>query len=275
MSFHTTTRIADNLHRLSEPISVIAPQFGVTTVNMYLVVGKERAALIDTGMGIGDAESTFSVRAEIRKITSLPVVVLNSHYHWDHTGANALFDESAIHEGEVDLLAQEPDMSSYRKAMQSPDVRAKLPADFDPASYRVIRKPVTRVLRDGDTIDLGGRTLRVIDTPGHSPGHVAYLDEASGALFTGDAAYCGPMYACFTGSDPAAFAASARRMSALRRVTILCPGHNDIISSAQWLGDLANAMDAALSGKIQSQPPNEELKRREFRFGAFSVWFPL
>src|SRR3972149_9192953 len=113
MPFHTTTRITDNLHRISEPIGVIAPQFGVATVNMYLVVGKERAALIDSGMGIGD------VRAEIRKLTSLPVIVLNTHYHWDHSGANALFDESAIHKAEVELLAQPVDVSRDRKAMQA------------------------------------------------------------------------------------------------------------------------------------------------------------
>ncbi len=271
----TTSRVVKDLHRISEPIGVIAPQFGVATVNMYLVVGKERAALIDSGMGIGDAKGTASVRAEIRKLTSLPVIVLNTHYHWDHTGANAFFDESAIHESEVALLAQEPDMSSYRTAMQAPEVRAKLPADFDPASYRVIRKPVTRALRDGDTIDLGSITLRVIDTPGHSPGHVAYFDESSGALFTGDGAYCGPMYACFTGSDTRAFAQSVRRMSALRGVKLICSGHNELISNPSWLNELADAMDSALSGRMKSQPPNQELKRKQFRFGAFSVWFPL
>lgn len=275
MPFYSVIRISDDLHCISEPIGVIAPQFGVATVNTYLVVGRERAALIDSGMGIGDAEGTVSVRAEIRKLTAMPVIVLNTHYHWDHSGANALFDASAIHESEVKLLAQEPDMSSSRKAMQAPEVRAKLPADFDPALYRIVRKPPTRTLRDGDTIDLGGTTLRVIDTPGHSPGHVAYVDEASGALYTGDAAYCGPMYACFTGSDTSAFAQSVRRMSELRGLKTICTGHNDIISGAGWLGELADAMDGALSGRVKSQPPNMELKRREFRFGAHSVWFPL
>ncbi|MBI3914402.1 MAG: MBL fold metallo-hydrolase [Chloroflexi bacterium] len=269
MSFHTTTRITDNLYRIAEPIGIIAPQFGVTTVNMYLVVGNACAALIDSGMGIGD------IRAEIRKITALPVSVLNSHYHWDHSGANALFEESAIHESEVDLLAQEPEMSAYRRAMEQPDVRAILPPDFDPAAYRIPRKPPTRILRDGDVMALGGRALQVIHTPGHSPGHVAYFDEASGALFTADTAYCGPMYACFAGSDPAAFAHSARRLSALRGVKMLCPGHNDIVSNAGFLAELADAMDAALSGRAQSEPPNEMLKRKEFRFGEFSVWFPM
>ena len=165
MTWHTSTCVNENIYRISEPIATFAPQFGVQTVNMYLVVGTERAALIDTGTGIGD------LRAEIRKLTPLPVIALNTHCHWDHTGANALFDEIALNEIELDLYAQEPDMSAYRNAMQAPNVRAALPSDSDPSSYRIIRKPITHQLRDGDTIELGSRTLTAIHTPGHSPGH--------------------------------------------------------------------------------------------------------
>ena len=113
-TWHTTTRIAENLYRISEPFGAIEPRFGITTANMYLVLGQERAALIDSGTGVGD------LRAEITRITSLPCTVLNTHYHWDHVGANSLFDERAIHEREVDLLAQEQDVSWLRPAMQSP-----------------------------------------------------------------------------------------------------------------------------------------------------------
>jgi len=72
MTWHTTTRIAENLYRISEPFGAIEPRVGVTTANMYLVIGQERAALINSAMGIGD------VRAGILKITSLPCTVLNT-----------------------------------------------------------------------------------------------------------------------------------------------------------------------------------------------------
>ena len=268
MTWYTTTRIADNVYRISEPFGAIEPRYGITDVNMYLVIGQARSALIDSGTGVGD------VRAETRKITSLPCTVLNTHYHWDHIGGNVLFAESGIHESEIELLAQEPDVSLFRQAMQSPDARAVLPSSFDPTAYRVIPRPATRMLHDSDLIDLGGCMLRVLHVPGHSPGHVAYLDEASGFLFTGDTAYLGPVYACFEGSDPVAFAQSVKRLAALQGVTTVCPGHNDVITDQNWLSELAECVEAAVTGKVPGQPRDDFVVGQEFRFGALSVWLP-
>jgi glyoxylase-like metal-dependent hydrolase (beta-lactamase superfamily II) len=268
MIWHTTTQIAGNVYRISEPFGAIEPRVGLTTVNMYLVVGQDRAVLIDSGLGIGD------VGAEIGKITSLPCTVLNTHYHWDHIGANSTFAERAIHEREIGLVAQEPDVRFIRQAMQSPTARAVLPASFDPTAYRVLPKPATRALHDNDLIDLGGRVLQVLHVPGHSPGHVAYLDEASKMLFTGDTAYAGPLYACFEGSDPAAFAESVKRLAALPNVGTICPGHDDLITEQGWLGQLAECVEAAVAGKVPGRPRDGFIVGQEYRFDTLSVWLP-
>jgi glyoxylase-like metal-dependent hydrolase (beta-lactamase superfamily II) len=268
VTWHTIAPVAEHVYRISEPFGAIEPRIGVTNVNMYLIIGRERAALIDSGMGIGD------VRAEIHKITSLPCWVLNTHYHWDHIGANSCFTESAIHESEADLVTQEPDLGFIRQAMQSPAARAVLPSSFDPAAYRVFPKAPTRVLRDNDLIDLGGRVLRVLHVPGHTPGHVAYLDEVSNMLFTGDTAYLGPIYACYEGSDPVALAHSVKRLAALRNVTTICPGHNDIIMDQNWLSELAGCVEAAVAGEVTGGPRDDFIGGREFCFGALSVWLP-
>src|SRR5690606_23176728 len=62
-------------------------------------------------------------------------------------------------------------------------------ADFDIAEYRIGPMPLTRVLAEGDTIDLGDRVLRVLELPGHSPDSIGLLDEADGLFFSGDAIY--------------------------------------------------------------------------------------
>ena len=69
-------------------------------VNSYLVAGRERAALIDSGLGIGD------IRATVGSLTDLEVMVANTHHHWDHVEGNAGFSKVAIHElGEENLRA--------------------------------------------------------------------------------------------------------------------------------------------------------------------------
>jgi glyoxylase-like metal-dependent hydrolase (beta-lactamase superfamily II) len=235
---------------------------------MYLVVGRERAALVDSGMGVGD------VRIEIAKITSLPCIVLNTHHHWDHVGANALFDASAIHENESDQLAQEQSIGAFREAFRSPGARSVLPLSFDPDSYRIIPRPATHILHDGDEIDLGDRVLTALHTPGHSPGHCTYLDEEDGLLFTGDTAYVGPVFACFDGSDPAAFAKSASRLAGLPGSWTVCPGHNDLVTDPGWLNEFAKCVEVAVSGRVEGTWRDDLFVGREFRFGALSVWLP-
>ena len=100
----------------------------------------------------------------------------------------------------------------------------------------------------------GDRMLRVLHTPGHPPGHVAYLDEANQMLFTGDTAHQGPVYACFEGSDPAAPAESVKRLAALPDVRTICPGHDEIITEQGWLGQLAACVEAASRAGFQAGP---------------------
>jgi glyoxylase-like metal-dependent hydrolase (beta-lactamase superfamily II) len=269
MTWHTINPIAEDVYQISEPIGTIEPRFGVSTVNMYLIVGRERAVLIDSGMGIGD------VSLEIAQITPLPCMVLNTHYHWDHVGANASFDEIAIHELETDLVAQKQNVASLRKLMKSSAARAILPPGFDPSAYRIIPKPATRSLHDNELIDLGGHVLKVLHTPGHSPGHVTFWHEAKRMLFTGDTASMGPIYACFEGGNPEALAESAKRLAALPNVRTICPGHDEIITREGWLCEMDECVQAAMTGKVPGHPHKDFIVGQEFRFDTLSVWLPL
>ncbi len=269
MNWFSVASIAPGVWQISEPIGRIEPRYGVATVNMHLVAGSERAALIDTGMGIG------RLREVVESVCKLPVVVCNTHFHWDHGAGNHEFEQIAIHADEVKLLARRQDMSDLRAQMARPEVQAILPADFDSARYEFRPTQAQTALHDGDTIDLGGRALQALHTPGHSVGHISYWDEANGLLFSGDTAYRGPMYACFRGGDPAAFAASAKRLAALAgRVQMVLPGHNDTVHGGEFLHVLADASQRTLDGAAPLDPPDDFIGGRAARFGDFSIWLP-
>ena len=269
MTWHTTSQLAEGVFQISEPLGAVEPRIGVETVNMHLVIGRERAALIDSGMGVGDLAAT------VRQITPLACLLLNTHFHWDHIGANLQFEERAIHEIEAEWVSEDQDVGWVRQSMQRlVSAQAALPPGFDAAGYEVPGAPPTQLLRDDQEIDLGGRVLRTLHTPGHSPGHVAFLDAANGLLFSGDVAFNGPLFACLRGSDPDQLLASVQRLAALDGVKLVFPGHNETISEAGWLLKVAANVEAAVSGQSEGVWRETFVRGWEHDFGQMSVWLP-
>lgn len=130
-------------------------------VYLYLVVGEKKAMMIDAGLGGFDLKAIASV------ITDLPLETINTHGHLDHTGGNADFEK-------VYLFPD--DKEDYIKCARG-------------ESFIKPVRPVpeeTVDLYDGEEFDLGGRTLRVIKTPGHSAGSCIILDVEHRYLYTGD-----------------------------------------------------------------------------------------
>lgn len=190
----------------------------------YLVMGTERAALVDSGLGIGD------ISAVVHRLTELPVVVLTTHAHWDHTGGHRHFDDVRVHPADADWLRHGIPVPTQevRRTLLREAFNATPPASFEPETWEPFRGEPTALLSDGDQVDLGGRTLRVLHTPGHSPGHLCFHDGETGLLFTGDLVYRGCLYAFYPGTDPVAFAASVQHIADLPHVRRLLPGHNEL-----------------------------------------------
>ena len=135
----------------------------------YLVLGKERALLIDTGFGISD------LKAYVRTLTGLPLMTVNTHVHPDHSGGNAQF--GTVYVGEHETERTDDGVLFYK----IPGQRDACNAVKRCGSYRFEH------LRDGERIDLGGRVLRVVEIPGHTKGSVAFFDENTRLLLSGDA----------------------------------------------------------------------------------------
>jgi glyoxylase-like metal-dependent hydrolase (beta-lactamase superfamily II) len=215
----------------------------------YLIVGKKRALLFDTGMGISDIKK---VTAEL---TMLPVIVLNSHTHNDHVGGNWEFD--TIYAMDTDFTRQ--NARGSREAAQAeimPDqICGMLPKGFDAKTYATRPWKITAYTHDGDRFDLGDRTIEVIATPGHTPDSISLIDRSNGLLFTGDTYYPAPIWLFRPETDIDAYAASIRRLAAhALQIKLVLGAHNIPVALPSVLPRLVIAFDAVRAGKISPTP---------------------
>lgn len=145
-------------------------------VKSYVVLGKEKAMVIDTTNGIG------SLLEKVREITELPLVVVNTHGHPDHAGGNVEFEEIYMHPAD-DSVFHQMVIKEFRKS----DIEAIMQEAAGPMVDALLDfKEEYIPMEDGQVFDLGERTLRVIHTPGHTKGCCCLFDEKTGVLFSGD-----------------------------------------------------------------------------------------
>jgi glyoxylase-like metal-dependent hydrolase (beta-lactamase superfamily II) len=212
----------------------------------YLIVGDKQALLFDTGMGIGDIHRVAT------ELTKLPIVVLNSHTHNDHVGGNWQFP---VVFGMDTAFTRENALGSRKDAqgeLGGDAMCADLPADFDPKTYEIRAWKIQAYQHDGDRIDLGGRSLEIIATPGHTPDSICLLDRAHELLFTGDTFYPAPIWLFRPETDLEAYGASIRRLAALApQVKMVFGAHNIPVAQPAVLAQLVTAFDEVRAGKIK------------------------
>ena len=226
-------------------LAIYEPHQSEETIG-YLILGQERALLFDTGMGIGD------LKALTAKLTTLPIVVLNSHTHNDHVGDNWQFD--TVYGMDTDFTRQSAKGSKddAQPEIAPGEICGTLPSGFDPAGYATRPWKISKWMHDGDRIDLGGRTLEIIATPGHTPDALCLLDSVHGLLFTGDTYYPGTIWIYRPETDLAAYGASVRKLAALQgKLKLILPAHNVPVAQPSALGQLASAFADVQAGKVQ------------------------
>lgn len=156
--------------------------------NVWHVRGRDCDMLVDSGMGV------VSLRERVALVTERPLQAVASHTHFDHIGCHHEFDCRLCHAAEAGILADPTRAATLADPYVTDDIFTRLPpAPYLSASYRVASAPATRILADGDVVDLGDRHFEVIHTPGHSPGGIALWEAATGILFSGDIVYDGEL----------------------------------------------------------------------------------
>lgn len=193
-------------------------------VHSYLLIGKTYALLIDTGLGIGN------IKEEVDSLTDLPVKVVTTHVHWDHIGGHGLFDDISVHKDDAEWMKDGIPMpiSVIRNSVIKEPFSKVPPKEFDINKYNIYTGNPRRLLTDNDIIDIGSRKIKVLHTPGHSPGHICLLEEDRGYLYTGDLIYSGTLFAFYPSTDPMQFKQSVDRISHLSDIRKVFPSHNDL-----------------------------------------------
>ncbi len=235
----------------------------------YLVLGDKGAALIDTGMGIGN------VKRLAEELTELPITVVNTHSHYDHIAQDYLFSEIAIFDAPIARQTSEDGYSkSKMKPLLAKELLSKaLPSNFDSLNYCVPPFVVSRWLKDEDVVDLGGTRLEVIHTPGHSPDSICLLDRGARLLWTGDTYYPGALYVHFPTSDLNEFISSYERINALAPYyDALLPSHNEPLVEKHELERVLHAARKVKSSTAEYVEVVESgAKARRYDYERFAI----
>lgn len=198
---------------------------------LYLLEGTEKALLIDTGYGEGDLTEI------IESITSLPVIVVDTHGHFDHTGGNGFFEEVWMGEGgQNDALAAES-----RKHLPHPD-------------YKI------NILEDGQIFDLGGRKIEAIAIGTHHRSSFAFLDKEYKSLYTGDEIESAQVLLCVHGENVADIEMTKKHVANMKKLKArsdefvrLLPAHNGSPLEISYIDDFIELSQKLIEGSLQPE----------------------
>jgi len=191
-------------------------------VRFFLLQGREKALLLDTGMSCPNA------RQLAESVTDKPLLLMNTHADPDHISGNAAFDSCLMHAEEE---------GNYRSFGGSNEL---VP------------------LQDGDSLDLGGRPLKIISIPGHTPGSIALLDVSSRVLYSGDSVQNGLIFMFGPARNPQAYRESLAKLEAMRGdFDLVYPCHGAPEVRPELIPLLRQAVDAMLSDKAEGHPVNQ------------------
>jgi glyoxylase-like metal-dependent hydrolase (beta-lactamase superfamily II) len=223
--------------------------------NIYLILGRDSALLIDNGVGAVD------LNRFVRSLTRLPLIVVNTHSHPDHTGSNHQFTTVRAHGDEIAMIrffGTRAMRTAIAKAMQGQgqgqSQSLSLPDSVLFHETDTTYAPTIIPIRDGYVFDLGDRSIEAIHVPGHTKGSICLLDRKQKLLFTGDS-FGAPIW--LHPQDAMSVETYRKSVGTLfqrqKDFETLLPGHGPALDKTFMKEQMACA-DEIISGQCKGEP---------------------
>lgn len=268
---HTVTKIAENTWCISE----------FNLVNAFLIAGKTHAALIDTGCGIGD------IMQAVKEITALPIKVLITHAHPDHDGGVYRMDGCPVYIHSIDGITV--DSYTWGNEIRSFFVTTRVPVRFPgEGNVEMLKKLIPspepsskykwQPIMDNEKIDLGGRVLTAVHTPGHTNGSICFIDEQTKILFSGDTVNKSIILMRMPNNDTEKIKIYHDSLNKLWKISDkyeqLAIGHDGITVSKQIVKDYLDLTQALLNGSVVGAYEEKGIRKGDVaRLGLAELWY--
>ena len=233
--------------------------FSNCAVASFLIVGKERALLFDTGYGVAD------LKQAVEEMTKLPLYVVNSHGHFDHTVGNSAFPGPYyMHKADLEVYHRHNSPDSRRMGLESVQKFQRIlfflhwiPKDLDVHAYlHGMPEDDFIFVKEGYTFDLGGVTAEVVEIPGHTPGSIGLLIKEKRLFLASDGVNANTWLFLPESQKLSVYQASLRKIDKLD-FGFLLTGHS---LKLEPRANLKNYLAVAMNPDVEracAQRPNE------------------
>ena len=211
-------------------------------VRFFLFIGEEKALLVDAGFG-----GKESLKEIITTLTDKPVQLVLTHADPDHNGYLAEFEQAYMHEAEF------------------------------PACQELAQSTGTELcaLKEGDIIDIGGRSFEVLQVPGHTPGSLAFLDRENRIIVTGDlVSSMMPVFMFGPGRDLDAYRSTVERLSGMKDAfDQIYPSHGVFPLTSDYVDKMLAAANKYRAGELPAQDPPMPIPAKMYMDGDVGFYF--
>ena len=256
------------VYRVGKNVIAIVEPYNFEEVISYLILGKSKALLFDTGIGVD------SISLVVKQLTKLPILVLNSHTHFDHIGGNYEFKNILALNTSYTLKHSKEgwDHDSIKDEVTKSSLCLQRLPGFDTSHYYIHPFKISQFVKDGDELELGERKLKIIAVPGHTMDAIALFDKTNGYIWTGDTFYEGPIYLFADGTDLIAYKKSIAILAKMApQVKKVFPSHNNPISQPVRLVELKNNFHSMETGKVNPTDAGNNMLLFKFQYFDFLI----